>query len=258
MLDGVSYLFKINMKRQIFFSLLILLLSGCSVWKYQADYVETNPKVNTESKLIEYQDKKTYSFNNGEIKFDNLFDGARLNNCIQLNDSTFELTISPENQPINSSPWYAFRVISQSRNDIWLKMTYKYAKHRYHPKISKDGENWQKVADDRIALSNRDSIATFQITLESDTSWLAAQEIINTEKVKFWCSQQSDKRNIKYKRYGKSKLGRPLPVLDICSGKKRGKPIVVILSRQHRFGTFITQVPTNPIIRRCMALRTSG
>ncbi len=221
------------MVRQICYCLFFILLSGCSLWKYQADYVETNPRVDTKSRLIDYQDKKVYSFNNGELKFDNLFDGARLNNCIQLNDSTFEIAISPENEPINSSPWYAFRMISQSRDNIWLRMTYKNAKHRYHPKISNDGENWQVVSNDRVTLSNHDSIAIFKITPESDTSWLAAQEIINTEKVRLWCSQQADKKNIKYKEYGKSKLGRPLPVLDICSGKKRGKPIVVILSRQH-------------------------
>jgi len=221
------------MGRCLFYCFVIILSSGCSVWKYRADYIEPNPRVDTRSKKISYQVKKTYSYNNGALEFDNLFAGARLNDCLQLNDSTFQITIMPENEPINSSPWYAYRLITSSRDDLWLKMTYRNAKHRYHPKISSDGDNWQKISDGRINLLNGDSTAIIQFTPTSDTSWIAAQEIINTSKVYYWCLQQSAIKAVRYNELGKSKLGRSLPVLDIYSGSKRKKPIVVILSRQH-------------------------
>ena len=51
----------------------------------------------------------------------NDFDGARLNNVIQKNDSTFILSVLPENIPINPSPYYAFKVISNTTKRSLLK-----------------------------------------------------------------------------------------------------------------------------------------
>ncbi len=221
------------MSRYIVYCFVFVLLTGCALRRYQADYIEANPRVDTHSRSIELQEKKVYSFNNDEIKFDNLFDGARLNDCIQLNDSVFQISILPENEPINSSPWYAFRIVTSSRDDLWLKMKYKNSKHRYHPKKSRNGISWQEIPDDRISLTNGDSIAFIQFTPISDTSWVAAQELINTSEVDKWCSQLSSRKTVRYSELGKSKLGRPLPVLDIYAGSKRKKPIVVIMGRQH-------------------------
>lgn len=221
------------MFRYLIFTSIIALISSCSLWKYQADYVEANPKVDTRSRDIDYQDKRVYSFNEGELSFDNLFDGARLNDCSQLNDSTYQIYISPENEPINSSPWYAFRIISQSGDDIWLKMIYENAKHRYHPKISNDGKNWLKVTDDSIILSRSDSVALFRITPTTDTCWCAAQEVVDSKAVYDWCKNHSSKSFVNLKSCGKSGLNKDLVVLDIHLGKKKKKPIVVILGRLH-------------------------
>jgi hypothetical protein len=44
------------------------------------------------------------------VTFDNQFSGARVNACTQIGPREFKVLITPENEPINPSPWYAFRV----------------------------------------------------------------------------------------------------------------------------------------------------
>ena len=62
--------------------------------------------VDTKSKNIRFQEKKVFSFSESGVYFSNNFKGGRLNSVEQLNDSTFTLSIYPENEPINPSPFY--------------------------------------------------------------------------------------------------------------------------------------------------------
>ena len=91
-------------------------------------------KVDTTTRPIEYQVKKTYAV--GSVSASNEFPAARLNNFIQLNDSTYQATISPENVPINESPWYAFHIWSDVPQHIYLQLYYTEHEHRYNPKLS--------------------------------------------------------------------------------------------------------------------------
>ena len=126
------------MKKQItislIFSTFLLLLVGCSGVKKVA--FET--PVNTTSKPIQNQVKKTYTINELGIYASNEFDGARLNGFEKLNDTTAIVFISPENGPINNSPYYAFRAWSNTQKSFYFKFKYpKGYKHRYIPKIKK-------------------------------------------------------------------------------------------------------------------------
>ena len=82
--------------------------------------------VDTSDKEIKFQEKKIFSFDKSGVYFSNDFDGARLNNVIQKNDSTFILSVLPENIPINPSPYYAFKVISNTTKRINLEFDYPY------------------------------------------------------------------------------------------------------------------------------------
>lgn len=66
--------------------------------------------VETDSRPIQKQWKGNFPFENGAIVFSNNFSGARLNGIAQNNDSTFSVLITPENEPINPSPWYSLTV----------------------------------------------------------------------------------------------------------------------------------------------------
>lgn len=212
---------------------IVSLLLSCSSTRYTAVSVDYEPPIDTRSKEIAYQQKMKYSFNEGSISFDNLFDGARLNNCTQDNDSTFIIQIEAENTPINSSPWYAFRVVSTKHTNILINISYEEVRHRYHPKISRDGKTWTNIKEEYLCLASDTMGISIRHRTDSDTTWISAQEIENSGNVISFWKKQAEKQDFTFKTIGESALGRPLIMLDLYNGEKKGKPIIVIFSRQH-------------------------
>lgn len=221
------------MKFKLLSIISIPILASCSIINYQAKFVEPNPRANTYNHQIEYQKKGAFNFNSGSIAIDNKFDAARMNECSQVNDSTFSILISPENFPINASPWYAFRIVSSERKNIWIQIDYEKAKHRYIPKISKDRKNWTALDQELIRSSRGDSTVLFPVALTSDTTWVAGQEIVSSDDVYKWIDGLANPEHVRLEEYGKSKLGKPLKYLDVYKGGKKRKPIIVITGRQH-------------------------
>jgi len=122
--------------------ILIPLLWSC---KQNAQWAGQEPakKENTETVPIQLQYKGTFNLGEG-IHISNQFEGARLNGVARTNDSLITVLITPENSPINMSPWYAFKLWSEKQQDLYIRLSYpEEAKHRYHPKKSSDGLNWR-------------------------------------------------------------------------------------------------------------------
>ena len=110
-------------------------------------------KVSTVTVPIQLQYKGIFDLGNG-LYLSNTFEGARMNGVARINDTLINVLITPENSPINMSPWYAFQLWSDLSQDIYVKISYpEDAAHRYHPKVSTDGKNW-------LALDS----ATFQVS----------------------------------------------------------------------------------------------
>ena len=106
--------------------------------------------VDTTSRPIAFQLKRKYSFRPHGIKFSNQFDGARLNGVSQQNDSTYRLRFTPENSPINNSAYYAFDVLSNKKQNLYLQFSYPDTyTHRYVPKIYQNGV-WNKALEEQI------------------------------------------------------------------------------------------------------------
>lgn len=221
------------MKIRWFFPLIGLLLPACALHRYQAQFVESEPRADTRIHAIYYQDKDNYYFNNRQIRFDNRFDAGRMNRCEQINDSLFAIRIEPENYPINESPWYAFRVISASKNPIWVRIDYEKSKHRYPPRTSTDRIHWALVDSAQLTLTRGDSSLIFPLSLKSDTTWVAAQEIHSSADVKSWLDTLAGHKSVQLSEYGQSMLGQKLFFLELGTGKKRKKPILVLTSRHH-------------------------
>lgn len=208
--------------------LALLLFIGCKT--YQATDFNYPRKVDTTDHQIELQEKKTYSI--GGVYADNQFDGARLNDFSKINDNTFQATILPENFPINPSPWYAFKLWADKDQLINLILHYENGQHRYPPSISWDGKNWKKL--DGKFVSKKDSAdAVLNLTIGSDTLWVAAQEIANSSHVRAWCKELAKHSSTTFSTMGKSKLGRDMMLLDIGEGEVHKKEIIAVISRQH-------------------------
>ena len=129
----------------------------------------------------ELQTRRTWNF--GDVHFSNEFSGARLNSCEQISTNEFKVIISPENEPINRSPWYAFKVWSETRRKISVRFVYTYGSHRTRPWLSRDGEKWERLAE-RDHTVNRDlGEGTARLTIGPKPLWVAAQEMIGLKQL---------------------------------------------------------------------------
>lgn len=216
--------------RIFLYLLLVLLVPACKT--YEAKTYDFPKPVDTTTRPITLQTKKTYALPDG-IYADNLFDGARLNNIERTAANKLRADIDPENTPINRSPYYAFRLWSDDALTVELELNYSYSRHRYPPKISRDGETWELLPEDKLTLAADSVNAFLQLELSSDTLWVAAQELQTSKHVQQWCEIQRAHPAVQLSSIGKSREGRDLWCLDIGVGDSRKKDVIVVLGRQH-------------------------
>lgn len=219
-----------------FISIAISLLLACnrtSVWKGQ----EPIRKVSTQTRPIQEQLKKTYQLCD-RIYSSNQFEGARLNGMVRISDTLIAL-ITPENTPINGSPWYAFKIWSAMDKEIYLKLTYLDGyEHRYYPKLSRDGLNWTELdsidyfAEDIMNPEGKLSEhVSMKLRIGPDTLWVSAQELITSKPIYAWEENLAVKPFVTLTEIGKSRQGRPIKMLKI--GNSDDQKMIIVLSRQH-------------------------
>lgn len=210
---------------KIVFIFLCFLLNGCTT----TTKVFFEDLVNTKDQPINLQEKKVFLFDKSEVYFSNDFEGARLNGVNKKNDSTFILSITPENEPINRSPFYAFKVWSKSPKDINIEFSYSSGySHRYVPKILSKGI-WKTI--DSTSFSK----GVLRLNVNEDSKIIAGQELNTSNIVYRWVESliKNKKKYVSFDVIGKTKLKRPFMVIDINKGGVEKKPIVVLITRQH-------------------------
>ncbi|WP_082893359.1 M14 family metallopeptidase [Rufibacter ruber] len=223
-------------KFTLFIAAAAWLLHGCGTSKTATNSTSPAPVTTTQAQTkaaiksphIAYQEKQAWAFNGGSVVFHNQFAGARLNGVTQENDSTFRLEIKPENQPINPSPWYAFKVWSKSQKPTYVKLTYGSNEHRYSPKTSTDMRAWQDVPQSHFIDKTG---AFFKVPVSQDTLIVAGQEMMTAAMTYRWMDSLAQKPFLKRQTIGQSYLGQPIEAFS-TSGSD-GKKLMVVLSRQH-------------------------
>jgi predicted deacylase len=196
-------------------------------------------KVDTHTIPIQIQWKGIYELGDG-VYMSNEFVGARLNGAARTNDTLITVLISPENEKINPSPWYAFKIWSDQPQKIYVKITYpENAGHRYLPKLSLDGEHWTSIDTNaywptgEIDMDGRKipKEMTMRLSISQDTLIVSAQELITSVKVEKWMTLLDTNDFVHEEKVGMSRLGSPISALKIGNGDD--KKMIVLLSRQH-------------------------
>ena len=104
----------------LFFAIIVFVGTSCKTTNTAITSSVKTPKNAT----VDVQEKKDFIFQNGAIGFSNQFSAARLNHVKALNDATYSLMVLPENNPINPSPWYAFKLWSNKSQTVHLQLAH--------------------------------------------------------------------------------------------------------------------------------------
>ena len=211
---------------------LIALFAGMlnTAYAWQATSRDLPQPEDTRSRPVLQQTRRAWQING--VFASNRFPGARLNDFRKLNDSTYRAVILPENKPVNKSPWYAFKIWSAKKRSIRLILDYDYGDHRYFPKISQNGKDWASLDSARFSMYDKQD-ALLLLDLGPDTLWLAAQPVVASGDVADWCVRQCQHPDVRQEIFGKSRLGRPLRMLEVGAGPAAQKQVVALLCRQH-------------------------
>ena len=160
------------------------------------------------------------------------YPGARLNACEIVSASEIDVSIHPEDTGwINPSPWYGFHVRRHPNGpggELQLRLRYGDHKHRYAPKISRDGNTWQRLPDDAVRPEGNDAM----LRLEPDVQgfYVSAGENMNTAFYATWHERISAMAGVQWEEIGKSIGGRPIHALSVNPNARR---YVLLLGRQH-------------------------
>jgi len=221
----------VKKKGYIIFSF-VLFLSACKTVSLVPKMHDFPDPVDTSSKSIEYQEKKTYTIDG--VYASNEFDGARLNDFTQINDSTFRATIHPENEPINESAYFGLQIWSDEKRNIDLELYYPNHEHRYVPKLSYDGMQWMFMDTLSYDTLKGSEIATLDLDIDQRRLYVTGSELQTSKYNLEWSKGLAENHSgVDYAVIGKSKLGRDMLYIDICQGTKENKEAIAILSRQH-------------------------
>ena len=230
------------MKAPSYTIILSIILLVPTLWSCKGDAQwegqEPVKKVSTETVPIQLQYKGIFELGDG-IHMSNTFEGARMNGVARSNDTLITVLISPENSPINMSPWYAFQLWADHPQDIYVKLSYaKDAAHRYHPKLSSDGKNWQVLDSASFQVSTMiieekqvEKDLIMKLSLGPDTTWVAAQELITNKHVDQWMQGLESRSYVTRDTIGISHEGRPVSLLRI--GESDDQRMIMVISRQH-------------------------
>ena len=157
---------------------------------------------------------------------------ASVSECNPVAGSVFQLTIRPENTPINDSAWYGFRVDPKLQGDLRVSLRYEDGKHRYRPKISYDGKKWELVAADRVEKKN-DNRVDLRLKMDARPFFVSAQEIFTKDAHDAWTAAMADKSFVTASEIGKSRDGHPIRMLTVQADPQTKKPFIMWVGRQH-------------------------
>lgn len=209
---------------------LTLVLVACGPKFQETDY-DPAGATDTEDREIAYQVKRSFRLDEGMVTFSNEFAGARLNAVEPTGPQAYRLTILPENEPINKSPWYAFQVWAEDSQVIHLTLSYPGYAHRYVPKVSSDGSSWTPVDSGAMQLDTTSGELTFSLPVGPARTWVAGQELLPSDSTYAWEQRLIDTYGGEKRRIGFSHLGKPIHLLSF--GNQQSKDWVFVMGRQH-------------------------
>jgi poly(3-hydroxybutyrate) depolymerase len=168
----------------------------------------------------------------GDVRIESDFPAARADACFRQADDAVAVLVMPEQADINPSPWYAFRVVADTPRQLATTLVYGQSKHRYVPKLSRDGVTWVPLAGDRVRVAEDGKTATLELDVGPQPLWVAAQEVWPASRHDVFLRRLGDRPDVEVSRLGASLQGRPIDMLRTDPGQPRPATLIVV-GRQH-------------------------
>ncbi|MXO89354.1 M14 family metallopeptidase [Pontixanthobacter aquaemixtae] len=156
--------------------------------------------------------------------------------CEAAGAKRFTLTIAPEDDTdINCSAWYAFRLTPEHKGRVTVDLNYTKCGHRYWPKMSTDGVNWEFLPAKSVRIDGEgdDSAATIKVKLGTTPVFIAGQEILPPSVYDAWLDKLSASPDTQRRLLGKSAEGREIHAMTIAAPSGGQRETVVLVGRQH-------------------------
>ena len=170
------------------------------------------------------------SVRDNKVEFTKNFLGGKLDS-ISFDGSKYKAFIKPAFEPVNESPYFAFKVRSKKKQLIKLILNYGNYKHRYMPKLSYDRINWAPISSKDLFLNKESGEVILNIVVSNKPLFVAAQEVNSTVDNKKWINKQFLKSTLhKIDTIGFTPNNNPLVVLQSNENLKKA---IVIVARQH-------------------------
>nr|WP_298929457.1 M14-type cytosolic carboxypeptidase [uncultured Erythrobacter sp.] len=169
-------------------------------------------------------------------RIDQAFPTGAYQSCDVTGNKHFRLTIAPEDDgDINCSAWYAFRVNAARKTRITVDLDYTKCGHRYWPKTSTDGVNWEFMKPKYVKVEGERGERTARLTLKVDETplFVAAQEIFPPSIYEAWLDRLEQMPSATVSLLGRSAQGRKIELLRIADPNTTPRETVVLVGRQH-------------------------
>lgn len=167
----------------------------------------------------------------GDVRFSNDFSGGRLADCTKLGPGEFLAVVSPENRPINQSPWYAFKVWSAEPQTILVMLTNTYSSARGRPWTSRDGVHWSPLDPQAYSHVGTSRLASARLNIGPQPVWLSAYELVGLKELGEWTDRKCRLPFVRTSVIGHSLEGRPLRMFIFGQTKKPN--YIFMIGRQH-------------------------
>lgn len=170
---------------------------------------------------------------------DTNFPAGKVASCQVTGSNEFTITIEPEDEPpINCSAWYAFRLKPRegtATQRVKIDLNYEICGHRYWPKSSVDGSQWDYLPTNDVTITTVDDVKQARLTVKLGDApmSISAQEIVVPATYRAWIKQMATSQSVDQWILGKSAEGRDIPALTIKHNKSNPKYQVVLIGRQH-------------------------
>ncbi len=161
------------------------------------------------------------------------FEAARADRC-EAGPDGFLLTILPETDPINPSPWYAFKIVADAPQSVDVTLRYPGFKHRYRPKTSQDRTVWMRLANDRVTFDLQRTTATLSLLVGEIPTYVSAQEVIASNEYTRWTADLVTAfPYLQIADIGQSSMGRSLFRIESLAQSEQSVGTIMLVGRQH-------------------------